>query len=94
MATANGTPTSVWTLVKNATAKSEGSVSCQYVDLEYAITETATAPAASLEGHYVPARHTEPVDLKAGNRLWWRIAPARSGTTDGVPVGIYTIDEV
>ena len=61
MATANGTPTDAWSLVITATAAMEGGVSCQYVDIEIATTPNATAPAATIEGHYVPARHTEPV---------------------------------
>ena len=93
MATANGTPTDAWSLVKHATVAAKGGVSCQYTDIEIVITATATAPAASLEGHFVHARHTEPVTLKAGNRLWWRIAPKRGGTADGSPVGVYTIED-
>ena len=93
MATANGTPTDAWTLVKNASAAAKGGVSCQYVNIEIAITATATAPSADLEGHFIPARHTEPVTLKAGNRLWWRIAPMKAGTDDADPVGVYTIED-
>lgn len=69
MPTANGTPTDAWTLVVNATAASKGGVSCQYTNIEIAITNTATAPSATFEGHFVNARHTEPVTLKTGNRL-------------------------
>ena len=93
MPTANGTPTDAWTLVKNASAAAKGGVSCQYVDIEIAINSSSTAPAATLEGHFVKARHTEPVTLKAGNRLWWRIAPMRGGTSDGAPVGVHTIED-
>ena len=68
-------------------------MSCQYADIEIATTSGATAPAATIEGHFIKARHTEPVTLSAGHRLWWRIAPMRGGTTDGVPVGVYTIED-
>ena len=92
MPTQNGTPTDAWTLVKNASVAAKGTVSCQYTDIEIAITTTATAPPATLEGHPVLARHTEPVTLKAGDRLWWRILPNRAGTADGAPVGVHTIE--
>ena len=94
MATGNGTPTDAWTLVHTASAASKGGVSCQYTDIEIAITDTATAPPASLEGHFVHARKTEPVELSANARLWWRIAPMRAGTDDAAPVGVHTISEV
>ena len=91
MATANGTPTDAWSLVKHVTSAEKGGVSCRYTDIEIAVTETATAPAATLEGHFVKKRHTEPVELSAGARLWWRIAPMNAATSEGGPVGIYTI---
>ena len=94
MATGNGTPTDAWTLVATASVASKGGVSCQYTNIEIAITDTATAPPASLEGHFVGARKTEPVELSVNARLWWRIAPMRAGTSDGEPVGVYTIAEV
>ena len=92
MATENITPKNNWTLAKHATVAMRGSVSCQYDNLEYAITSTATAPAATLEGHFVAQRHTEPVTLSAGARLWTRLAPNRSSTTGGEPVGVLTLE--
>ena len=89
MATANGTPTDAWSQALQASADSSGSVSCRWTDLEIAITTSSTAPAADFEGHFVPARHSEPVTLKANARLWWRIAPTAQ---PGSPTGIYTID--
>ena len=91
MATANGTPTTSWGLVQNASVAMKGSVSCQYTNIEIAITNTASAPSASIEGHFVAARHTEPVELQAGSRLWWRIAPMNAGTPDAAPTGVYTL---
>ena len=94
MATQNGIPGNTWTLVINAAVAMKGGVSCQYTDIEIATTDNATAPAESIEGHFVHARKTEPVELSAGARLWWRNAPKRSGTSDGTPVGVYTLSNV
>ena len=95
MPTQNGTPTDSWSLVTTGgTNGSKGGVSCQYADIEIATTSGATAPAASTEGHPVLARKTEPVELSANHRLWWRLLPnTRAGTSDGAPVGVYTIED-
>ena len=95
MPTANGTPTGAWTLAKAVTAASRGSVSCQFANIEIAITNSATAPAATFEGHPVAMGHTEPVTMKANDRLWWRLLPnTRAGTSEGAPVGVHTIETI
>ena len=91
MATANFTPTHAWGQILQASADMEGGVSCRWADMEIATNRSATAPAESVEGHFVPRRHTEPVKLKSGDRLWGRIAnTVDDGTSDAPATGVHT----
>ena len=94
MATANWTPTGQYSLIKTAGSNgSKGGFSCRYADIEIAQNSSSTKPAETIEGHFVRRTTTEPVTLKAGERLWGRFATQRDGTEDADPVGVYTIED-
>ena len=91
MPTANGTPASEWSLVLNAdTSDMRGGIGSRFHNIEWATTSTASAPADSLEGHFVAAGRTEPCTLSRGHRLWWRVA---RNTASETATGVYTFEE-
>lgn len=95
-ATANGTVTDTYTLLRTAAGDERVSVSAIMHDIEVANhTSGSTPPAATVRGHPVKNGETEIITIGSGDHLWWRIKPTvQVGSSDDTPKGVYTVETV